>query len=97
MTMETRTLGRTGLEVGVIGLGTEHLDTTVQNMDAVLDLAVPAGANYVDVLFNDPTDAHSEYWDAIGPAIRRHREDLVLAIHWGFSDHQLVDQCQQCF
>ena len=63
----------------------------------MLDLAVPAGANYVDVLFNDPTDAHSDYWDAIGPAIRRHREDLVLAVHWGFSDHQPVDQCLRCF
>ena len=56
MTMETRTLGRTGLEVGVIGLGTEHLHTTRQNMDAVLDLAVSAGVNYIDVLYNDPLD-----------------------------------------
>jgi predicted aldo/keto reductase-like oxidoreductase len=97
MNMETRTLGRTGLEVGVIGLGTEHLDTTQENMDEVLDLAVSAGVNYIDVLYNDPTDLHTDYWEAIGPALRRHRQRLVLTLHWGSIYHEPIDQCQQCF
>jgi predicted aldo/keto reductase-like oxidoreductase len=97
MTMETRTLGRTGLEAGVIGLGTEHLIARSENMDAVLDQAVPAGVNYVDLVYNDPSDAHAEYWEAIGPALRRHRERLVLCLHWGFVYHEAVDRCQRCF
>ena len=70
MPMETRILGRTGLEVGVIGLGTEHLTFNRANMDAVLDIAVVAGVNYIDLIYNDPSDAHADYWKAISPAIR---------------------------
>jgi predicted aldo/keto reductase-like oxidoreductase len=81
----------------VIGLGTEHLTFNRENMDAVLDLAVPAGVNYIDLIYNDPSDAHADYWDAIGPAIRRHRERLVLTLHWGFVYHEPVDHCQLCF
>jgi hypothetical protein len=94
--METRILGRTGLEIGVIGLGTQHLAANRETMDAVLDLAVPAGVNYVDLVFNDPLDAHADYWNAIGPAARRHR-GLVLALHWGFVYHEPVDRCRLCF
>jgi predicted aldo/keto reductase-like oxidoreductase len=97
MAMETRILGRTGLEVGVIGLGTEHLTFKRENMDAVLDIAVPAGVNYIDLVYNDPLDAHADYWKAIGPAVRRHRERLVLTLHWGFVYHEPVDRCQLCF
>jgi predicted aldo/keto reductase-like oxidoreductase len=97
MGMETRVLGRTGLEVGVVGLGTEHLATERENMDAVLDLAVAAGVSYIDVVYNDPLEAHADYWEAIGLAFRRHRERLVLALHWGFVYHEPVDRCQRCF
>ena len=95
--METRTLGRTELEVGVIGLGVEHMAATLENMDAVLDLAVGSGVNYIDLVYNDPSVAHADHWEAIGPAIRRHRERLCLTLHWGFTEHAPVDQCQECF
>ena len=67
--METRTLGRTGIEVGVVGLGVEHLNVSRENMDSVLDLGVSAGVNYVDLLYNDPVDSHAGHWDAITPAL----------------------------
>ena len=97
MEMETRILGRTGLEVGVVGLGTEHLATDRENIDRVLDLAVLAGTNYIDLVYNDPIDSHADYWETISPSIRRHRERLVLALHWGFVYHEPLDRCQRCF
>jgi predicted aldo/keto reductase-like oxidoreductase len=96
MSMETRVLGRTGLQVGVIGLGTEHLPADRRNMDDVLDVAVEGGVSYVD-LFSDPTGALADYCQAIGPAVRRHRERLVLCLHWGFVYHEPVDRCQLSF
>jgi predicted aldo/keto reductase-like oxidoreductase len=97
MTMETRILGRTSMEVGVIGLGTEHLIMTHETVDAVLNLAVAAGVNYIDLVYNDPLDAHAEYWAAIGPTLRRHRKRLVLCLHWGFVYHEPLQRCQRCF
>jgi predicted aldo/keto reductase-like oxidoreductase len=96
MSMETRTLGRTGLQLGVIGLGTEHLPADRENMDRVLDAAVAGGVNYID-LFSDPTGALADYCQAIGPAVRRYRERLVLCLHWGFVYHEPVDHCQRSF
>jgi len=95
--MQRRVLGATGLEVGVIGLGVEHLSTEGENMDQVFDLAVSAGVDYVDLLYNDPTGIYAEHWRAITPALRRHRDRLVLAAHWGFVAHEPIDHCRECF
>jgi predicted aldo/keto reductase-like oxidoreductase len=95
--METRILGRTNLEVGVVGLGVEHIAADCETMDAVFDVAVSASVNYVDLVYHDPLDEHAEHWEAITPALRRHRDSLVLAAHWGFVTHEPVAQCQRCF
>ena len=97
MSMETRKLGRTGLEVGVIGIGVEHLTVSRENMDAVIDLAVSTGVNYIDLVYNDPINDHASLWKAITTALRRHRQSLVLTAHWEFVYHEPLDNCQKCF
>ena len=59
--MQTRILGRTGLAVGEIGLGTENLGTDRKAIDAVFDLAVNTGVNYIDLVYNDPLSSGGDY------------------------------------
>jgi predicted aldo/keto reductase-like oxidoreductase len=90
--METRTVGKNGPEVGVIGLGTEHLERTPETMDAVLRAAVEAGANYVDLLY-----VETDYWEAFGPLYRKFRDHLVLGAHWGAGQRYDLDYCRSTF
>ena len=92
MAMEFRRLGRTNLRVSEIGLGTEHLDRSRENVESMIRTAVEAGVNYVDVLYADP-DGSADFWDSFAPAIRRYREHIVLAAHWGHSKD--ADQSQR--
>ena len=90
--MERRQLGKTGPEVGVIGLGTEHLERSVETMEAVLRAAVEAGADYVDLLY-----VETDYWETYGTLYRRYRDNLVLAAHWGGGPRYDLDYCQSTF
>lgn len=94
--MEYRKLGRTGLDVSAIGLGTEHLERSRGTMEEVLRIAVDAGISYIDLLYIDPIGDDANFWDNIGPAIRHYRDNLALAIHWGTHNHDL-DKSRQCF
>jgi len=80
--VEYRELGRTGLAVGAIGLGTEYLhgrprETVVQ----VVAEATARGVNYVDIIFSFP-----EYLDNLGAALSGRREDVILALHLGCAE-----------
>jgi hypothetical protein len=75
--MPRRVLGRTGLEVGVVGLGTEHLldrETTVSTVHEALD----RGVNYFDTLMPMPG-----YRDNMGAAFAGRRDRAVLTCHLG--------------
>jgi len=90
--MELRTLGRTGLQVGAVGLGTEHIERVPETLDAILRMAVESGVNYVDLLYVEP-----EYWETFGPTYRRYRHDLVVAAHWGGGAEYGLDYCRRTF
>jgi hypothetical protein len=80
------------MDVGVVGLGTEHLERTAENWDAVLGLAAEAGSTYVDLLYVEP-----DYWEAFGPVLRPFRDRLVLAAHWGAAWRYDLPYCHETF
>ncbi len=77
--MEYRKLGRTGMTVSAISLGCEHLQgkdyTTVKT---VIDAALDAGVNYLDVFMSEP-----EVRSNIGRALAGRREQVMLQGHIG--------------
>jgi len=77
--MRFRKLGRTGLDVGVIGLGTEYLNGQPREaVGSVIHEAIKHGINYADLLFTFP-----EYLDNLGVALQGQRERIILTGHLG--------------
>lgn len=77
--MQTRTLGRTGLRVGEISLGAEHVgpgDARLQR--EILETAVDGGINLVDTIFTS-VDARDEF----GRVLSKMRSRLLLTGHLG--------------
>ncbi len=73
--MRYRKLGRPGTEVGIIGLGAEHLEKASPEMiTAVVDVATEAGVNYANLLLAS-ADAR-DYFEA---ALAGRRERMVIA------------------
>ncbi|MCJ7423994.1 aldo/keto reductase [Candidatus Bathyarchaeota archaeon] len=82
--MIMRELGKTGLVVGEIGLGTEHLGRTSKAKATITDVvnkAVKNGINYFDLIFN-----FEEYIDNYRVAFKGHRNKLVIACHLGSAE-----------
>ena len=95
--METRILGKTGLDVGVIGMGVEHLNLSEKNVMETFEVAAESGVNCIDLVFNDPLESDAEHWKVIGPVIRKFRNSLVLCLHWGGVFHEAIDSCKRSF
>jgi len=80
--MQTRKLGRTGLEVAVIGLGTEYLvGAPRETVISAVQEAAGRGVNYVAVLFSYP-----DYRDNLGAAFDGLRDGILVAGHIGAAE-----------
>ena len=77
--MEYRKLGKTGVDVSMIGLGTEYLNEVPrETVVSVIHEAVDMGVNYVDLFF-----AHAEIRDNVGVALEGRRDKVMIAGHLG--------------
>jgi predicted aldo/keto reductase-like oxidoreductase len=75
--VEYRQLGKTELQISVVGLGTEYLNH--RSRRAVVEVvheALDSGINYLDIVF-----AFGEYRDNLGAALRGCRDRMVVAGH----------------
>lgn len=93
-------LGRTGLDVSVIGIGTEHMrGQPRETVVSTLRMAVELGVNYFDIIFAMP-----EYLDQVGEGFRGLRERVLIAAHLGSTDRggqyyktRTAKRCQTSF
>jgi uncharacterized protein len=77
--MQTRALGRTGVPVGVIGLGCEYLlSVPADEVTAVIHRALDHGVNYFDLFYGQP--AIRDYY---GAALAGRRDKALVAGHLG--------------
>ena len=77
--MQYRTLGRTGLRVSAIGLGTEYLiDRPREDVVSVIRKAVAEGVNYFDLFFAQP-----EFRNNMAAAFEGRREQVYMTCHLG--------------
>jgi len=98
--MKFRTLGRTGLKVSEIGLGTEYLFRQPRKIVInVIQEAIKNGINYFDIVFNI-----SDYIDNISNALKAYTDDIILTCHLGSLDEDgrvrrshNIRKCEQTF
>ncbi len=80
--MKHRTLGGTGLEVGIISLGTEYLiDLPRETVVSVIHSAIEQGINYFDLFYAQP-----EFRDNMRVAFEGCRHRVLLAAHLGSAE-----------
>jgi len=98
--MILRDLGKTGLKVSEIGLGTEHLKrASKETVVSIVDQAIDNGINYFDILFSSPI-----YLENFGAAFEARRDKVVLTSHLGSGDRngqyfktRSVKKCESIF
>ncbi len=79
--MKTTKLGRTDLNVSIIGLGMEHVAQSPADVAPVVHRAIERGMNYIDMVV-----WAREGKDAFEAAMKGHRDDVVLAGHLGMAE-----------
>lgn len=93
--MKYRTLGSTGLEVSVIGLGTWQfggewgIDFTQNEVDAILGTAKDAGINLIDT-----AECYGDHLSEslIGNSIKGNRDKWIVATKFGHHYHGFMDR-----
>jgi aryl-alcohol dehydrogenase-like predicted oxidoreductase len=85
--MDTRRLGRSGLDVSAIGLGCMPMSDVYGTADvaearATLEAAVDLGVTFWDTAEIYGSGGNE---DLIGPVLERHRDDVVIATKFGFA------------
>ncbi len=98
--MILRDLGKTGLKIGEIGLGTEHLKrANKETVVSIVDQAINNGINYFDILFSSST-----YLENFSAAFQGRRDHVVLTSHLGSGDRngqyfktRSVKKCESIF
>ena len=93
--MHYRTLGRTGLKVSVVGVGTWQfggewgVDFTQPEVDAIFDAARDCGINFIDT-----AECYGDHLSErfIGAAIQRDREKWIVATKFGHHFHNCFDR-----
>jgi len=77
--MRYRKLGRTAIDVGIVGLGAEHLEHMSRDIImSVVDAAVDNGVNYIDLFMASPNVR-----DNFGVALKNRRHKVMVAGHLG--------------
>ena len=86
--MQFREIGQTGVRVGVIGLGCEHLDhKPYAQVKETIDAALAAGVTHLDVFMPG-----QEVRENIARALGNRRKDVTIQGHIGSTDiHQQYD------
>ena len=80
--MRYRKLGKTDIDVSIIGLGTEYLNRkSRKTVVSVVHEAIERGVNYFDIIF-----AFSDYRDNFGTAFKGHRDKVIIAGHLGCAE-----------
>lgn len=74
-----RKLGRTGIDVGVVGLGAEYLEYAPrETVTSVVDELIDRGVNYIDLFMASPAVR-----DNFGEALAGKRQQVLIAGHLG--------------
>ena len=83
--MEFRRLGRSGLTVSVVGLGTNNfgMKLDLEGCRAVLDAALDAGITLIDT-----ADSYGAAETRLGELLAGRRDDVVLATKFGSNTHR---------
>lgn len=77
--MRYRKLGRTGIDVGIVGLGAEYLEYASEStVTSVVHEAVDRGVNYIDLFMASPGVR-----DNFGTALKNKRHRVMIAGHLG--------------